>query len=113
MISYLQRFLGILFMHIIFMKIALLIALDNRTFAAGGGTSSSSSNVYGSYSSGNNSYGDPDRFAAVHTLIRQEKFTEAHKSLKLMLGKPDEADRLNLIGFTARRSRNLRGRHIL
>ncbi len=96
-------------MQIIYVMLAVLIALANPTFAAGGGMSSSSSNAYGSSSSGNDSYGSPDRFAAVKTLIRLEKFKEAHKALKLMPVKSDEADRLNLLGFTARKSGNLKG----
>ena len=96
-------------MQIIHMMLTVLIALANPTFAAGGGTSSSSSNFYSSSSSGNDSYGGPDRFAAVNILIRLEKFTEAHKARKLMPVKSDEADRLNLLGFTARKSGNLRG----
>ena len=91
------------------MMLAVLIALANPTFAAGGGTWSSSSNFYSSSPSGNDSYGSPDRFAAVNTLIRLEKFTEVQKARKLMPVKSDEADRLNLLGFTAHKSGNLRG----
>ena len=96
-------------MQIIYMMLSVLITLANPTFAAGGGTSPSSSNAYGSSSSGTDSYGSPDRFAAVHTLIRLEKFKEAHRALKFMPVKSDEADRLNLLGFTARKSGNLKG----
>ena len=96
-------------MKTIYILLPLLVAFANPTFAAGGGTSSSSSNTYGSSSSGNDSYGSKDRFAEVHTLIRLEKFKEAHKVLKSMPVKSDEADRLNLLGFTARKFGNLNG----
>ena len=96
-------------MKTIYLLLPVLVAFASPTFAAGGGTSSSSSNSYGSSSSGNDSYTSKDRFAKVHTLIRQEKFKEAHKVLKSMPVKLDEADRLNLLGFTARKSGNLKG----
>ena len=90
------------------MSLTELVALANPTFAAGSGTSSSSSNAYGSASFGNDSYSSPDRFAAVRTLIRLEKFREAHKMLTLMPVESNEADRLNLLGFRARKSGNLK-----
>mgnify|MGYP001158650917 CR=1 FL=1 len=90
------------------MSLTELVALANPTFAAGSGTSSSSSNAYGSASFGNDSYSSPDRFAAVRTLIRLEKFKEAHKMLTLTPVESNEADRLNLLGFTVRKSGHLR-----
>ena len=96
-------------MQIIYIMLTVLIGPANPTFAAGGGTSSGSSDAYGSSSSGDDSYGSPDRFAAVHTLITLERFKDAHKALKLLAAKSYEADRLNLLGFTARKSGNLKG----
>ena len=108
MISYFQCYLTTFLMQIIYIMLTVLIGPANPTFAGGGGTSSGSSNAYGSSSSGDNSYGSPDKFAAVHTLIRPERFKEAHKALKLIAVKSDEADRLKLLGFTARKSGNLK-----
>ena len=49
-----------------------------------------------------------DRFNEINKLIKLEKFAEAHKMLKgLKKINTDEADRLNLLGFTARKSGNL------
>ena len=49
-----------------------------------------------------------DNFNEVNKLIKLEKFAEAHKMLKgLKKINTDEADRLNLLGFTARKSGNL------
>ena len=74
--------------------------------AAGGGTSSSSSSS--SYSSGSSNYKTADRFKEIHALIDQNEFGIAHMKLKAMPVKSDEADRLNLLGFTARKSGNLK-----
>ncbi len=69
--------------------------------AAGGGTSSSS------YSPVSSNYKTADRFKEIHALIDQNEFGIAHTKLKAMPVKSDEADRLNLLGFTARKSGNL------
>ena len=73
------------------------------TFAAGSSSnSSSSSDRYGASSA------ETNRFSKINALIRLEKFAEAHQMLKgLKKINTDEADRLNLLGFTARKSGNL------
>jgi tetratricopeptide (TPR) repeat protein len=73
------------------------------TFAAGSSSnSSSSSDRYGASSA------ETNRFSKINALIRLEKFAEAHKMLKsLKKLNTDEADRLNLLGFTARKSGDL------
>ena len=76
----------------------------------GGSSSSSSSSSSTSYSSSNDSgsYKSANRFGEVNKLIELEKFAEAHKMLKKMKKViTDEADRLNLLGFTARKSGDL------
>ena len=76
----------------------------------GGSSSSSSSSSSTSYSSSNDSgsYKSANRFGEVNKLIKLEKFAEAHKMLKKMKKViSDEADRLNLLGFTARKSGDL------
>ena len=76
----------------------------------GGSSSSSSSSSSTSYSSSNDSgsYKSANRFGEVNKLIKLEKFAEAHKILKKMKKViTDEADRLNLLGFTARKSGDL------
>ena len=76
----------------------------------GGSSSSSSSSSSTSYSSSNDSgsYKSANRFGEVNKLIKLEKFAEAHKILKKMKKVIiDEADRLNLLGFTARKSGDL------
>ena len=77
----------------------------------GGGSSSSSSlSSSTSYSSSDDSgsYKSANRFGEVNKLIKLEKFAEAHKMLKKMKKViTDEADRLNLLGFTARKSGDL------
>ena len=76
----------------------------------GGSSSSSSSSSSTSYSSSNDSgsYKSANRFGEVNKLIKLEKFAEAHKMLKKMKKViTDEADRLNLLGFTARKSGDL------
>ena len=76
----------------------------------GGSSSSSSSSSSTSYSSSDDSgsYKSANRFGEVNKLIKLEKFAEAHKMLKKMKKViTDEADRLNLLGFTARKSGDL------
>ncbi len=76
----------------------------------GGSSSSSSSSSSTSYSSSDDSgsYKSANRFGEVNKLIKLEKFAEAHKKLKKMKKViTDEADRLNLLGFTARKSGDL------
>ena len=83
------------------------------SFAAmsGGSSSSSSSSSSTSYSSSSDDsdpYSPTSRFKDINKLIKLEKFAEAHKMLKsLKKVNTDEADRLNLLGFTARKSGDL------
>ena len=79
------------------------------SFAAMSGGSSSSSTSYSSSSSDDSGpYSPTSRFKDINKLIKLEKFAEAHKMLKsLKKVKTDEADRLNLLGFTARKSGDL------
>ena len=72
------------------------------TFAAGTSSeSSSSSDRYGPSSA------ETNRFSKINALIRLEKFAEAHAELKNLSPQTDEADRQNLLGFTARKSGDL------
>ena len=72
------------------------------TFAAGSSSdTSSSSDRYGS------SNAETNRFSKINALIRLEKFAEAHAELKNLSPQTDEADRQNLLGFTARKSGDL------
>ena len=79
------------------------------SFAAMSGGSSSSSTSYSSSSSDDSGpYSPTSRFKDINKLIKLEKFAEAHKMLKsLKKVNTDEADRLNLLGFTARKSGDL------
>ena len=72
--------------------------LSQPLFAAGGyssGTSSASTNA------------SKDPFAAVYQLIEAKKFAEAHKALKILNVPTKQADKFNLLGFTARKSGDL------
>ena len=72
------------------------------TFAAGSSSnSSSSSDRYGASSA------ETNRFSKINALIRLEKFAEAHAELKNLSPQTDEAERQNLLGFTARKSGDL------
>ena len=90
-------------MKLLLGAVATVITLTDVAFGAGGGSSNSAS----SYSSSSSSYKKVDRFKEVHALIDQKQFRVAHTKLKAMAVKADEADRLNLLGFTARKSGNL------
>ena len=70
-------------------------------FSAGYGSSDTSS----SGSRGNDKKVDP--FANIHKLINLEKFSEAHDALKLLKVPTKQADKFNLLGFTARKSGDL------
>jgi len=78
---------------------ALFIA--QPLLAAGYGSSDTSS----SGSSGKDKKIDP--FANVYKLIDLEKFTEAHSALKRLNVPAKQADKFNLLGFTARKSGDL------
>ena len=72
--------------------------LSQPLFAAGGyssGTSSASTNT------------SKDPFAAVYQLIEAKKFAEAHKVLEILNVPTKQADKFNLLGFTARKSGDL------
>ena len=72
--------------------------LSQPLFAAGGyssGTSSASTNT------------SKDPFAAVYQLIEEKKFAEAHKALENLNVPTKQADKFNLLGFTARKSGDL------
>ena len=95
------------------LTLALLLSIQ-PLFAAmtgGGGSSSSSdsssSSSYSSKKDKKNKKSDP--FESVYGLIRLEKFAEAYESLKFIkvLTPSKEADKYNLLGFTARKSGNL------
>ena len=88
------------------MKKLLVIICSALFFAqpllsAGYGVSDTSS----SESSGKDKKIDP--FASVYKLIDLEKFTEAHNALKLLNVPTKQADKFNLLGFTARKSGDL------
>ena len=71
-------------------------------------SNSSSSTSHSSSSDNSDPYAPTSRFNEINKLIKLEKFAEAHKMLKgLKKINTDEADRLNLLGFTARKSGNL------
>ena len=95
----------------IYTVLAIFVFTEVSWAAMGGGSSSSSSSSSStSYSSSNDSgsYKSANRFGEVNKLIKLEKFAEAHKMLKKMKKViTDEADRLNLLGFTARKSGDL------
>ena len=69
--------------------------------ASSGSATTSSSDRYG------NSNKNVDIFSEVNSLISRSKFEEAHAKLAVMKAGANEADRLNLLGFTARKTGNL------
>jgi tetratricopeptide (TPR) repeat protein len=90
--------------------ILTIFIFTEASFAAMGdsSSSSSSSSSYSSSSDDSGPYTAANRFKEVNKLIKLEKFAEAHKKLKsLKKVNTDEADRLNLLGFTARKSGDL------
>ena len=101
-------------MNKILYTILSIFIFTEVSFAAMSGSSSSSSNSSNStsYSSSSDDssgpYSPTNRFKDINKLIKLEKFAEAHKMLKsLKKVNTDEADRLNLLGFTARKSGDL------
>ena len=100
-------------MNKILYTILSIFIFTEVSFAAmsGGSSSSSSSSSSTSYSSSSDDsgpYSPTNRFKDINKLIKLEKFAEAHKMLKsLKKVNTDEADRLNLLGFTARKSGDL------
>ncbi len=101
-------------MNKILYTILTVFVLTEASFAAMGGGSSSSSGSSNSVSYSSSSsddsgpYSPTSRFKDINKLIKLEKFAEAHKMLKnLKQINTDEADRLNLLGFTARKSGDL------
>lgn len=85
-----------------------LLAFINAemSLAAGGDVSGTSSS-----SSSSDRYDTSDKnvdiFSEVKTLIKSSKFKEAHHKLENIEAGLEEADRLNLLGFTARKSGRL------
>ena len=101
-------------MNKILYTILSIFIFTEVSFAAmsGGSSSTSSSSSSTSYSSSSSDdsgpYSPTSRFKDINKLIKLEKFAEAHKMLKsLKKVNTDEADRLNLLGFTARKSGDL------
>ena len=100
-------------MNKILYTILSIFIFTEVSFAAmsGGSSSSSSSSSSTSYSSSSDEsdpYSPTNRFKDINKLIKLGKFAEAHKMLKsLKKVNTDEADRLNLLGFTARKSGDL------
>jgi len=96
-------------MNKVLYTILSIFIFSEISFAAMSGGSSSSSTSYSSSSSDDSGpYSPTSRFKDINKLIKLEKFAEAHKMLKsLKKVNTDEADRLNLLGFTARKSGDL------
>tara|TARA_B100000900_G_scaffold362929_1_gene336543 strand:+ start:22 stop:531 length:510 start_codon:yes stop_codon:yes gene_type:complete len=98
---------------ILYTFLAIFIFTEVSFAAMGGGSSSSSgstssSGYSASSSDASGSYSPTSRFKDINKLIKLEKFAEAHLMLKsLNKVNTDEADRLNLLGFTARKSGDL------
>jgi len=83
---------------------------SNTSSASGYSNSSYSSTGGGGYSSKKDrKKKEFDPFESIYGLIRLEKFAEAHESLKFIrvLTPSEEADKYNLLGFTARKSGDL------
>ena len=83
---------------------------SNTSSASGYSNSSYSSTGGGGYSSKKDKKKKEfDPFESIYGLIRLEKFAEAHESLKFIrvLTPSKEADKYNLLGFTARKSGDL------
>ena len=84
-----------------------MIIVPSLTFAAGSETSSSSD---GGVKSDKSNYAKSSlgRFRDAKNLINQERFSDAYNLLaSLAVKTKDEADRQNLLGFTARKHGNL------
>ena len=97
---------------ILYTILMIFISTEVSFAAMGGGSSSSSSSSsstsYSSSSDDSGPYTATNRFKEINKLIKLEKFSEAHKLLKnIKKVNTDEADRLNLLGFTARKSGDL------
>ena len=98
---------------VLYTILSIFIFTEVSFAAMGGGSSSSSSSTSStSYSASSSDdsgpYSPTSRFKNINKLIKLEKFAEAHKMLKnLKKVNTDEADRLNLLGFTARKSGDL------
>ena len=96
---------------ILFAIVTILFTTEIAFSAMSDSSSSSNSSSSASYSSSSDNsdrYAPTSRFKEINKLIKLEKFAEAHTMLKgLKKINTDEADRLNLLGFTARKSGNL------
>ena len=93
---------------VIYTILSIFIFTEVSFAAMSGGSSSSSTSYSSSSSDDSDPYSPTSRFKDINKLIKLEKFAEAHKMLKsLKKVNTDEADRLNLLGFTARKSGDL------
>jgi len=85
----------------------LFVSLAAGMSLAAGGDDDGTSSASSSSSSYGSSKEKVDIFSEVKTLIGLSKYKEAHLQLEKMKVGTKEADRLNLLGFTARKSGNL------
>lgn len=92
-----KKIIGLVLTAFILTEVASAAGSD----ASSGSATTSSSGRYG------NSNKNVDIFSEVNSLISRSKFEEAHAKLAVMKAGANEADRLNLLGFTARKTGNL------
>ena len=93
---------------VLYTILSIFIFSETSLAAMSGGSSSSTTSYSSSSSDDSGPYSPTSRFKDINKLIKLEKFAEAHKMLKsLKKVNTDEADRLNLLGFTARKSGDL------
>ena len=93
---------------VLYTILSIFIFTEVSSAALSSGSSSSSTSYSSSSSDDSGPYSPTSRFKDINKLIKLEKFAEAHKMLKsLKKVNTDEADRLNLLGFTARKSGDL------
>lgn len=86
---------------------AIAAFILTEAVSAAGSDSNSSSVTTSSSDRYGGSNKKVDIFSEVNALIRKSKFEEAHAKLSAMKAGANEADRLNLLGFTARKAGNL------
>ena len=92
-----KKIIGLVLTAFILTEVASAAGSDPSS----GSATTSSSDRYG------NSNNNVDIFSEVNSLISRSKFEEAHAKLAAMKAGANEADRLNLLGFTARKTGNL------
>ena len=88
--------------------LTLFLSLTTGMSLAAGGDDDSAESASSSSSRYGSSKEDIDIFSEVKTLIGMLKYKEAHVQLEKMKVGTKEADRLNLLGFTARKSGKLK-----